>query len=62
MPNIICMSSVGKIFYHRVYINRSFVNHKYVILTGVLVNFLQGPAIISVKSIINKIIPAAELG
>lgn len=30
--------------------------------TGVLVNFLQGPAIISMKSIINKIIPAAELG
>ncbi|XP_026822685.1 hippocampus abundant transcript 1 protein-like [Rhopalosiphum maidis] len=33
-----------------------------VFYSGALVNCLQGPAIISMKSIINKIIPAEELG
>jgi len=31
-------------------------------IPGALVNCLQGPAIISMKSIVNKIIPAQELG
>lgn len=31
-------------------------------VTGLLVNCLQGPAIISMKSILNKIIPAEEIG
>jgi len=31
-------------------------------ISGAIVNCLQGPAIISMKSIVNKIIPAQELG
>ncbi|XP_025410665.1 uncharacterized protein LOC112683723 isoform X2 [Sipha flava] len=40
----------------------AFATTETVFYSGVFVNFLQGPAIISMKSIINKIIPAAELG
>ncbi|XP_015374660.1 PREDICTED: hippocampus abundant transcript 1 protein-like [Diuraphis noxia] len=40
----------------------AFANSVVVFYSGALVNCLQGPAIISMKSIINKIIPAQELG
>lgn len=33
-----------------------------IMIIGIPVNCLQGPAIISMKSIISKIIPAEELG
>ncbi|XP_022170772.1 hippocampus abundant transcript 1 protein-like [Myzus persicae] len=40
----------------------AFANSVVVFYSGALVNCLQGPAIISMKSIVNKIIPAQELG
>lgn len=40
----------------------SYKKNYYEFITGAIVNCLQGPAIISMRTIINKIIPSEELG
>ncbi|XP_025202225.1 uncharacterized protein LOC112599518 isoform X2 [Melanaphis sacchari] len=53
------VATTGKLLAQFVF---AFATTTFVFYLGAFVNFLQGPAIISMKSIINKIIPAEELG